>query len=174
MLLDPNTLSPDGTTKLSVFAVSRDGRRAVYGLSEGGSDWQTYKVLDVATKQPLTDSVEWVKVSGAAWAGDGFFYSRYPAPEKGKELSTKNVDHQVFFHRLGTPQSADELVFSDPANPERFHTVDTTEDERFLILTVSDRGKGKKGNAVYYRDLASRDRDLHSRSSPRSATTPST
>ena len=158
VLLDPNALSPDGTTKLSIFAVSKDGRRAVYGLSEGGSDWQTYKVLDVTTRQPLTDSVEWVKVSGAAWAGDGFFYSRYPAPEKGKELTTKNVDHQVFFHRLGTPQSADELVFSDPANPERFHTVDTTEDERFLILTVSDRGKGKKGNAVYYRDLASRDR----------------
>jgi prolyl oligopeptidase len=157
VLLDPNTLSPDGTTKLSVFSVSRDGRRAVYGLSVGGSDWQTYKVLDVTTKQPLTDSVEWVKVSGAAWAGDGFFYSRYPAPEKGKELSTKNVDHQVFFHRLGTPQSADELVFSDPANPERFHTVETTEDERYLVLTVSDRGKGKKGNAVYYRDLAGRD-----------------
>ena len=92
VLLDPNTLSPDGTTKLSVFAVSRDGRRAVYGLSVGGSDWQTYKVLDVATRQPLSDSVEWVKVSGAAWAGDGFFYSRYPAPEKGKELSTKNVE----------------------------------------------------------------------------------
>ena len=158
VVLDPNTLSPDGTTKLSVFAVSRDGRRAVYGLSVGGSDWQTYKVLDIASKQPLADTVEWVKVSGAAWAGDGFFYSRYPAPEKGKELSTKNVDHQVFFHRLGTPQSADELVFSDPANPERFHTVDTTEDERYLILTVSDRGKGLKGNAVFYRDLASRDR----------------
>ena len=158
VLLDPNTLSPDGTTKLSVFIVSRDGARAVYGLSVGGSDWQTLKVLDVGTKQPLSDSVEWVKVSGAAWAGDGFFYSRYPAPEKGKELSTKNVNHQVFFHRLGTPQSADELVFSDPANPERFHTVETTEDERYLILTVSDRGKGKKGNAVYYRDLTSRDR----------------
>jgi prolyl oligopeptidase len=158
VLLDPNLLSPDGTTKLSVFSVSRDGRRAVYGLSEGGSDWQTYKVLDVVTKQPLTDSVEWVKVSDAAWAGDGFFYSRYPQPEKGKELSTKNVNHRVFFHRLGTPQSADELVFDDPANPERFHTVETTEDERFLVLTVSDRGKGKKGNAVYYRDLRSRDK----------------
>ncbi len=161
VLLDPNTLSPDGTTKLSVFAASRDGRRAVYGLSEGGSDWQTYRVLDVATKQPLTDSVEWVKVSGAAWAGDGFFYSRYPAPETGKELTTKNVNHQVFYHRLGTPQSADELVFSDPANPERFHTVETTEDERFLVLTVSDRGKGKKGNAVYYRDLAAKDKTFH-------------
>ena len=155
MLLDPNMLSPDGTTKLGVFSVSKDGRLAIYGLSEGGSDWLEYRVLDVATKQPLSDVVEWVKVSGAAWAGNGFFYSRYPANDGGKDLSAKNVDHQVFYHRIGTPQSADELVYSDPANPERFHTVDVTEDERFAVLTVSDRGKGKKGNAVFYRDLAS-------------------
>ena len=158
VLLDPNTLSPDGTTKLSVFSVSKDGSLAIYGLSEGGSDWLEYRVLDVATKQPLADVVEWVKVSGAAWAGKGFFYSRYPASAKGKDLSAKNVDHQVFYHRVGTAQSADELVFADPANPERFHTVAVTEDERFAILTVSDRGKGKKGNAVYFRDLASKDK----------------
>jgi prolyl oligopeptidase len=158
VLLDPNTLSPDGTTKLSVFSVSKDGALAIYGLSEGGSDWHEYRVLDVATKQPRPDVVEWVKVSGAAWAGNGFFYSRYPASDKGKDLSAKNVDHRVFYHRVGTPQSADELVYEDPANPERFHTVDVTEDERFAILTVSDRGKGKKGNAVFYRDLASGDK----------------
>ena len=155
VLLDPNTLSPDGTTKLSVFSVSKDGRLALYGLSEGGSDWLEYRVLDVATRTPLSDTVEWVKVSGAAWAGSGFFYSRYPASDKGKDLSAKNVDHKVYYHRIGTPQTADELVFADAANPERFHTVEVTEDERFAILTVSDRGKGKKGNAVYYRDLAS-------------------
>ena len=157
-----------------VRGVERRPPRRLRPDARAGPTGRPTSVLDVTTKQPLTDSVEWVKVSGAAWAGDGFFYSRYPAPEKGKELSTKNVDHQVFFHRLGTPQSADELVFSDPANPERFHTVDTTEDERFLILTVSDRGKGKKGNAVYYRDLAVEDHDASRRSSPRSATTPST
>ena len=157
VLLDPNTLSPDGTTKLSVFSVSKDGGLAIYGLSEGGSDWLEYRVLDVATKQPLTDVVEWVKVSGAAWAGKGFFYSRYPASDKGKDLSAKNVDHQVFYHRIGTPQSADELVYKDAANPERFHTLEVTEDERFAILTVSDRGKGRQGNAVFYRDLASKD-----------------
>jgi prolyl oligopeptidase len=160
LLLDPNTLSPDGTTRLGIFELSKDGSRAVYGLSVGGSDWNTYKVLDVATKQPLTDVVEWVKVSGAAWAGDGFFYSRYPAPKDGKDLSAKNVNHDVYFHRLGTPQSADELIFSDPANPERFHTVETTEDERYLVLTVSDRGKGKKGNALFYRDLRSKDKSF--------------
>ena len=158
VLLDPNSLSPDGTTRLGVFQLSRDGTRAVYGLSEGGSDWNTYKVLDVATKTTLEDTVQWVKVSGAAWAGNGFFYSRYPAPTEGRDLSAKNVDHQVFFHTLGTPQSADELVFSDPAHPERFHTVETTEDERYLILTVSDRGTGKQGNALFYRELASKDK----------------
>jgi prolyl oligopeptidase len=161
VLLDPNTLSPDGTTKLSVFSVSKDGRLAVYGLSQGGSDWMEYRVLDVATKQPREDVVQWVKVSGAAWAGDGFFYSRYPAPTDGRDLSAKNVNHEVYFHRVGTPQSADQKVFSDPANPERFHTVEVTEDERFLILTVSDRGKGKKGNAVFYRDLTSKDTTFH-------------
>ncbi len=161
VLLDPNTLSPDGTTKLSVFSVSKDGRLAVYGLSQGGSDWMEYRVLDVATKQPRQDVVQWVKVSGAAWAGDGFFYSRYPAPSGGRDLSAKNVNHEVYFHKVGTPQSADQKIFSDPANPERFHTVDVTEDERFLILTVSDRGKGKKGNAVFYRDLASKDTTFH-------------
>ncbi len=157
VLLDPNTLSPDGTTKLSVFSVSKDGALAVYGLSQGGSDWMEYRVLDVATRQPREDVVKWVKVSGAAWAGNGFFYSRYPAPEGGRDLSAKNVNHEVYFHRVGTPQTADERVFADPANPERFHTVEVTEDERFLILTVSDRGKGKKGNAVFYRDLTSKD-----------------
>ena len=157
VLLDPNTLSPDGTTRLGVFSVSKDGALAIYGLSQGGSDWLEYRVLDVATRQPLGDVVEWVKVSGAAWAGKGFFYSRYPASDKGKDLSAKNVDHQVFYHRIGTPQSADELVYRDAANPERFHTLEVTEDERFAILTVSDRGKGKQGNAVFYRDLASKD-----------------
>jgi len=157
VLLDPNTLSPDGTTRLGVFSVSKDGALAIYGLSQGGSDWLEYRVLDVATRQPLEDVVEWVKVSGAAWAGKGFFYSRYPASDQGKDLSAKNVDHQVFYHRIGTPQSADELVYRDAANPERFHTLEVTEDERFAILTVSDRGKGKQGNAVFYRDLASKD-----------------
>lgn len=157
VVLDPNTLSPDGTTKLSVFAVSGDGRYAIYGLSPGGSDWHTYKVLDLATLTPLADTVEWVKVSGAAWAGAGFFYSRYPAPDEARALSSKNVGHEVFFHRLGTSQGDDVPVFSDPAHPERFHTVETTEDERYLVLTVSDRGRGLKGNAVFVRDLSSAD-----------------
>jgi prolyl oligopeptidase len=154
VLIDPNALSPDGTTRLAVFALSKSGTHAVVGLSKGGSDWQDYRVMDIATKKLLDDELKWVKVSGASWAGDGFYYSRYPEPEKGRELSTKNENHRVYFHKIGTPQSQDELVFEDAANPQRFHGVRTTEDERFAILNVSDRGKGKDGNALFVRDLS--------------------
>jgi prolyl oligopeptidase len=158
VLLDPNTFSADGTTRLGTFALSRSGSHAVYGISKGGSDWQEYRVLDTVTRKTLDDRLDWIKVSGAAWHGDGFYYSRYPAPEKGHELSSKNEHHKVYFHRLGTPQSADALVYEDAANPQRFHGVRTTEDERFAILTVSDRGKGRKGNALFVRDLAAGDK----------------
>jgi len=153
VLIDPNTFSADGTTTLSAFSVSKDGKYAVYGKSVGGSDWSEYHVMDIATKQTLPNVISWVKVSGASWAGDGFFYSRYPEPAKGKELTTKNENHQVYFHKVGTAQKEDQLVFEDASHPERFHIVDTTEDERYAILSVSDRGSGKKGNAVFYRDL---------------------
>jgi prolyl oligopeptidase len=153
VMLDPNKWSPDGTIRLS-FIPSKDAKYAVVGVSKSGSDWQEYQVMEVATKKMLTDKVEWVKVSGAAWAGNGFFYSRYPAPEKGHELSTKNENHQVWFHKVGTPQADDELVYEDKANLQRFHNAGTTEDERFIILNISDRGKGKKGNSLFYRDLS--------------------
>jgi prolyl oligopeptidase len=126
----------------------------VYGTSKSGSDWEEYGVLDLATRKPLADKLEWVKVSNVAWRGDGFFYSRYPAPDAGKELSSSNANHRVFFHRLGTPQSADELIFEDAGNPQRFHILHTTEDERFAILEVHDRGTGKQGNALFVRDLS--------------------
>ena len=154
VLLDPNTFSKDGTSRLTTFSPSLDGKYAVYGVSRSGSDWQDYLVIDLATKKTLADKVEWVKVSGVAWRGNGFFYSRYPAPKPGQEKSGINENHQVYFHTIGTPQSADTLVYDDPKNPQRFHGVRTTEDERFAILTISDRGKGKKGNAVFVRDFS--------------------
>jgi prolyl oligopeptidase len=140
VLIDPNKWSQDGTARLSAFALSKDGKYAAYGVSLSGSDWQEYRVMEVASRNVLPDTMKWVKVSGIAWQGDGFYYSRYPEPEKGHELSTKNENHQVYFHKIGTAQSADELVYQDPAHPQRFHTVGTTEDERFAILTISDRG----------------------------------
>lgn len=154
MLLDPNKFSADGTTRLGIFSVSRDGRYAAYGMQVGGSDWQEVHVLDVAAKKDLSDDLRWLKVGGVGWTKDGFFYSRYDAPEKGHELSSKNEFQKVYFHKLGAAQSDDELVYEDKANPQRFHNVRTTNDERFAILFISDRGKGKRGNAVYFRDLA--------------------
>lgn len=153
VLLDPNKWSADGTVRLGAFALSKDAKYAVVGVSRSGSDWQEYQVMEVATRKMLNDLVKWVKVSSPAWWGNGFFYSRYPEPKKGYELSTRNEDHQVWYHRLGTPQSEDQQIYADSGNPQRFHLVQTTEDERFAILTISDRGKGKKGNSVFYRDL---------------------
>jgi len=154
VLIDPNTWSADGTVRMSGFDPSKDGKLAVFGVSRSGSDWVEYNVLDLTTRKPLADKVEWVKVSNVAWRGNGFYYSRYPAPAKGKELSSVNENHQVFYHRIGTPQAQDELVFEDPKNPQRFHTLETTEDERFAILDVSDRGTGKQGNALLVQDLS--------------------
>ncbi|MDP2056074.1 MAG: prolyl oligopeptidase family serine peptidase [Acidobacteriota bacterium] len=154
VLIDPNTWSADGTVRLTGFSPSKDAKLAVYGVSRSGSDWQEYNVMDLSTRKVLSDKVEWVKVSSIAWRGNGFYYSRYPQPEKGKELSSINENHQVYYHRIGTPQSADELVFSDPKNPQRFHTLETTEDERFAVLDISDRGTGKQGNAVFVQDLS--------------------
>jgi prolyl oligopeptidase len=160
VLIDPNTLSEDGTARLGAFAPSKDAKYAVYGVSLSGSDWQEYKVMELATKKTLADRIQWVKVSGVAWQGDGFYYSRYPAPETGKEKASINENHQVFFHRIGTAQTDDTLVYQDAVNAQRFHTLDTTEDERFAILTISERGKGKDGNALFARNLSKNDREV--------------
>ncbi|MGA3245574.1 MAG: prolyl oligopeptidase family serine peptidase [Bacteroidota bacterium] len=154
VLIDPNKLSADGTSRLGAFSLTHDGKRAVVGISRSGSDWQDYFVMETGTKKYHPDTLQWIKESGAAWLGDGFFYSRYDAPEKGKELSSKNVNQKVYYHKVGTPQSADELIYEDPTNPERLHYVSTTEDERFAFLTIYELGKGKEGNALFYRDLS--------------------
>lgn len=151
VVIDPNKLSADGTTRLGAFSLSKDGKYAVVGFSKGGSDWQEYQVMDLTTKQFLADKIEWVKVSGAAWQGDGFYYSRYPKPA-GSALAAKNENHQVFYHKLNTPQSADRLVYEDPQHPQRFHNARTTDDERFVLLSISDRGQGKDGNALFFID----------------------
>src|ERR1044071_1091285 len=159
VLLDPNKFSAEGATKLGELSISRDARYAAFCKSVGGSDWNDCYVMEVASKKQLADELKWVKVSGLAWAGEGFYYSRYDAPEKGKELTSKNENHKVYFHKVGTPQSADELVYEDPANPQRFHIASTTDDERFAFLTIYDSGKGKKGNALFYRDAKAGDKN---------------
>jgi prolyl oligopeptidase len=159
LLLDPNKFSADGTSRLGAFSWSNAGKYIGYGISQGGSDWNEIHVLDVATRKTLTDQLQWVKASGISWHGDeGFYYSRYPTPEKGKELTTKNEFQAVYYHKVGTPQTEDELVYEDKANPQRFQGVGVTEDQRYAILSVSERGKGKKGNALFFRDLSKSDK----------------
>jgi prolyl oligopeptidase len=158
VLIDPNAWSQDGTVRLAAFAPSKDAKYAVYGISRSGSDWQEYHVLDLATKKTLADKIEWVKVSNVAWQGDGFYYSRYPAPAEGREKASINENHQVYFHRLGTPQSEDAIVYEDRDNAQRFHVLETTDDERFAVLSISERGKGKDGNALLARDLSKGER----------------
>src|SRR3989440_5190312 len=159
LLLDPNKFSADGTSRLGAFSWSSKGKYIVYGISKGGSDWNDLYVLDVATKKPLTDHLTWIKNGGDSWLGDeGFFYSRYPEPEKGKELYTKNEFQTIWYHKVGTDQAEDQLVYEDKANPQRFQGVFVTEDQRFAILSVSERGKGKDGNALFFRNLSKPDK----------------
>ena len=116
--------------------------RGLRASRRSGSDWQEFKVIELATKTTLTDKIEWVKVSGVAWHGDGFFYSRYPAPPAGQEKASINENHQVFFHRVGTPQSEDVLVYEDAHNPQRFHTL---RDDRRRALRDSDDLRSRQG-----------------------------
>jgi len=155
LLLDPNKFSADGTSRLGAFSLSPTGKYVSYGISQGGSDWNDIYVLDVATKQTMTDHLQWIKNGGGSWRGDeGFYYSRYPTPEKGKELTTKNEFQAVYYHKLGTPQAEDQLVYEDKDHPQRFQGVGVTEDQRFAILSVSERGKGLNGNSLFFSDLS--------------------
>src|SRR4051812_18154274 len=159
VLIDPNKWA-DGTDRLVAFVPSRDAKYAAYGVSRSGSDWQELHVMELATKKMLDDIIEWVKVSNIAWRGDGFFYSRYPAPAPGREKASINENHRVYYHRLGTKQSDDALVYENAGNPQRFHILETTDDERFAVLSVSERGKGKDGNGLFVRDLSKDEREF--------------
>lgn len=138
VLLDPNTLSPDGTIALTSLRVSEDGRYLAYGTSSGGSDWQEIRVRDVNTGQDLPDQLRWIKFSGAAWThdGQGFFYSRFPEPQ-GNTLTTQNLHNRLYYHRIGTPQSQDVLVYERPDQPEWRFFPQVTDDGRYLVIYTS-------------------------------------
>ncbi len=152
ILIDPNTFSSDGASPLTTFSVSRDGRYLVFGKSTGGSDWQELRVMDLATRKLLPETLRWIKNSRPSWRGDGFYYSRYPEPAAGRELTAANEFQAVYYHRAGTPQSGDLLVYEDRKHPRRFHSVSTTEDERFALLRISERGRAATGSAIFWRD----------------------
>jgi len=139
VLIDPNAWAKDGATALAEWKASNDGRYLVYGVQDGGTDWRTVKVLDVATGKDTGDTVEWVKFSNLDWAkdGSGFFYSRFAAPAEGK-FTALNENQQVYFHRLGTAQSTDRLVYATPDRPKLGHSAEVSDDGRWLIITSSE------------------------------------
>ena len=151
VFIDPNAINADGTTSIGLAGFSESEKYVVVSRSDAGSDWTTFTVREAATGKELDDELAWVKFSGASWLGDeGFFYSRYPAPPEGEELKGNNQDHAVYFHRLGTPQSDDVLVFADPANPDYYHFGGVTEDDRYFVLYQQP---GTDGFATYVADL---------------------
>ncbi|MFM7078847.1 MAG: prolyl oligopeptidase family serine peptidase, partial [Bacteroidota bacterium] len=157
VFLDPNTMSADGTAAISLLGASKDGKYMAYSTNMAGSDWQVIQVMEIATKTKMNDELKWVKFSGAAWKGDGFYYSRYDEPKKGQEYSGKNEFHKVYYHKIGTPQSADQLVYSDAKFPLRYYGAETTEDERFLIINVS---QGTDGAELHVQDLSKGQKDF--------------
>jgi prolyl oligopeptidase len=139
IFIDPNTLSKEGTAAVDNLSFSKTGKFAAYTINKAGSDWADGYVMNVSTKKPLTDKLEWLKFTGFSWKGDeGFYYSRYPAPSnKGSKLSNQNELHTVYYHRLGTPQADDVLIYQDTVNPLRYHSLGVTEDQQFIILYIS-------------------------------------
>lgn len=150
VFLDPNKWSEDGTASLGGLNFSKDGKYTAYAVSESGSDWRTIRIMEAATQKLLQDEVKWVKFSGMSWAGRGFYYSAYDAPTEANALKGKNEFHKVYFHKLGTPQGQDRLVYEDKEHPLRNFYAQTTEDERFLIVNGSE---GTSGNNVLVKDL---------------------
>lgn len=154
VFLDPNKLSNDGTVALTGVSFSNNGKYMAYTVSRSGSDWSEIYVMEVATGKLLDDHTLWAKFSNASWQGDGFYYSAYDAPVKGKEFSNVNENHKIYYHKLGTPQTEDKLIYQNTAYPKRFYSVSVNEDETVMFLYESGDGRG---NALYMKDLRKQD-----------------
>jgi prolyl oligopeptidase len=150
VFFDPNTLSEDGTVALSGISFSNNGKYFAYTISRSGSDWVEIYVMDLHTGKLLDDHILWAKFTDASWQGDGFYYSAYDAPQKGKELSGVNENHKIYYHQIGEPQSKDRLIYKNSAYPKRFYTANVDEDERVLFIFESGDGRG---NNLYVQDL---------------------
>jgi len=153
VFLDPNEFSKDGTISLQLLNFSKDSKYCVYGISKAGSDWNEFFVMDVKSKTKLSDHLEWVKFSGASWLGDGFFYNKYEKPEEGKMLSSKNENPKIYFHKAGTSQSEDKLIYED--NLKQWVSIYTSEDEKYLFKSISK--VGSNGNQLYYKKVGETD-----------------
>jgi prolyl oligopeptidase len=154
LLIDPNTLSKDGTVALAITSPSPDGKWLGYGLATGGSDWRELRLRDVATGQDAPDVVKWAKFTGFSWTHDakGFFYSRYPAPADGNPKVFSKLEHRkLYYHRVGTAQTDDQLVYELPEQPSWFPSGTVSSDGRYLIISTTQ--PGKTGNSIAYIDL---------------------
>ena len=154
VFLDPNTLSTDGTVALKGVYFSNNGRWAAYSISRSGSDWQEFYVIDLKTGQLTNDHIEWAKFSGAAWCGDGFYYSSYDRPTEGKEFSNVNEGMKIYYHKMGTSQSEDVLFYQNPTQPKRFYEVSVNEEETLMYLFEAGAGAG---NNLFVRNLKQKD-----------------
>ncbi|MBR8535695.1 S9 family peptidase [Carboxylicivirga sediminis] len=150
LFLNPNTLSDDGTVSLTNFSVSKDGKYLGYGVSRGGSDWREFYIKNIETGETLSDHLKWIKFSGIAWYKDGFFYNRYPTPAEGDELKGENKNSQIYYHKVGTAQEADQLIYEDAENSDWSFSASVTDDEKFLIISVTE---STSGNALYFKNL---------------------
>jgi len=150
IIIDPNTFSEDGTVALSGTYFRKDGRYMGYSKSVSGSDWREFFIRDLTTKKDLKDHLTWIKFSGMSWAGDGFYYSRFPTPSEEDVLDASNENSKIYYHALGTDQSDDVLIFEDSANPKISNYAGVTYDEQYLVLY---RTKGTHGNSLAVKPL---------------------
>lgn len=151
VFLNPNTFSADGTTSLTDLEFTKDGSIAGYSISEGGSDWGKIVILNAETKQPIDDTLENIKFSGIAWQhNDGFYYSTYDKPTEGSQLSGKTDQHKLLYHKIGTPQSSDKMLFGGDITPRRYIGGYVTEDQHYLVITAAN---ATYGNELYLQDL---------------------
>src|SRR5580704_5973178 len=149
-IIDPNTLSADGSISVGIDGSSNDKKYLVYHTNKSGSDWQTLHIMEIATQKKLADQIDWVKFGGAAWAGNGFYYTRYAKPQPVTELTAKTKYPKIYFHILGNKQEDDKFIYEDKDNPQMYIGAQTTEDEHFLILFKS---KGTDGVELWYKNL---------------------
>jgi prolyl oligopeptidase len=154
VLLDPNGWSKDGTVALADMEFSEDGKHVAYGIAEAGSDWNTWRVMEVEGRKPLTDELKWIKFSNVSWThdGKGFFYSRFPEPKKGEKFQGLPLNMKLYYHKLGTPQAEDALIYERPDQPTWTIGGGVTDDGKYLVISVSD-GTTSRKNRILYKDL---------------------
>ncbi len=157
VVLDPNDFVENGSASIATYAFNKEGNLLAFQIAENNSDWNAIYIKNLITDELLEDKIEWVQTSKIAWYKDGFFYSRYPEAEGENVMSGKNEFQQVFYHQLGTSPDKDELIFADRAFPDRTFNAMTTEDERFLVIEISD---WTDGNALYFKDLEKESSDF--------------